>query len=254
MSGFLTTNNEHLIRSQLWSTQLKEALEAELMGTKYVDWVTEFTDGDQINIPSIGTMEVLDYVEGTPIRYTAMDTGNYVFTIDKYVSSATYITDKMKQDSYLAERLISKFVPAESRAIAVHMEVDMFAKFNAGQTASNANTINGAAHRWVASGTNETLTVNDFAKARFALQKANVPMTNLVAIVDPSFEYALNTLSTITALQYNPKWEGIINTGVSTTGMRFIVNIYGFDVYVSQYLQPTRQSTQVVVHVLQLRV
>jgi len=45
MSGVATYNTEHLIRSQIWSTQLKEVLEFELQGTKYVDMITEFTDG-----------------------------------------------------------------------------------------------------------------------------------------------------------------------------------------------------------------
>lgn len=41
MAGFSTGNNEHLIRSNLWSTRLKEVLEDELMGTRYVDMITD---------------------------------------------------------------------------------------------------------------------------------------------------------------------------------------------------------------------
>ena len=37
MAGFTTYNDDHLIRSQIWSTQLKEVLEFDLMGMKYVD-------------------------------------------------------------------------------------------------------------------------------------------------------------------------------------------------------------------------
>jgi hypothetical protein len=115
------------------------------------------------------------------------------------------------------------------------METDIMAVGNAGQTASNLNVINGADHRWVGSGTNEVISVTDFAKAKYALQKANVPMVNLVAIVDPSVEYTLGTLSQLTGMNDNPRWEGIVNTGMST-GMKFIKNIYGFDVYTSNYL------------------
>jgi hypothetical protein len=61
-------------------------------------------------------------------------------------------------------------------------------------------------------------------------------MTNLVAIVDPSVEYALSTLTNLTNMSNNPRWEGIVSSGIST-GMKFLVNIYGFDVYVSQNLK-----------------
>jgi hypothetical protein len=171
------------------------------------------------------------------VKYTGMDTGNFTFTINKYKSSATYITEKMKQDSFYTSRLVSSFVPKQSRAIMKAMEIDIMALGPDGQTASNLNQINGADHRWVGSGTNEVINIDDFAKAKFALQKANVPMTNLVAIVDPTVEFALNKLvGTSTAISYNPKWEGIVKSGMST-GMRFVTNVMGFDVYMSQNLK-----------------
>lgn len=242
MAGFSVGNNEHLIRSQLWSSQLKEVLEDELMGMKYVDMITDFPDGDTLNIPSIGQAEVLDYEEGQAIRYTAMDTGNFTFTIDQYKSSATYITKKMKQDSFYMSRLVSSFVPKQHRAIAKAMEAAILDLGPDAQTASDVNAINGADHRWVGSGTNEVMAPQDFAKARYALQKANVPMTNLVAIVDPSVEYALSTTSNLVQVQYNPKWEGIIRDGMST-GTKFLMNVYGFDVYVSQNLKNSIAET-----------
>jgi len=238
MSGIsYATHSDHLVRSNLWSNQVKETLLDELMGTKYVDMITDFPDGDTLNIPSIGQAEVMDYAEGQGMKYTGMDTGNFTFTINKYKSSATYITEKMKQDSFYMSRLVSSFVPKQSRAISKAMEIDIMLLGPDGQTASDKNAINGADHRWVGSGTSEVITIGDFAKAKYALQKANVPMTNLVAIVDPSVEYTLGTLTTgTTAMQYNPKWEGVVSSGIST-GMKFITNVYGFDVYVSQNLK-----------------
>jgi hypothetical protein len=172
-----------------------------------------------------------------------MDTGNFTFTINKYKSSAVYITEKMKQDSFYTSRLVSSFVPSQSRAIAKAMEIDIMALGPDGQTASNLNQINGADHRWVGSGTSEVINIDDFAKAKFALQKANVPMTNLVAIVDPTVEFALNKLvGTSTAISYNPRWEGIVQSGMST-GMRFITNVMGFDVYMSQNLKGSIAET-----------
>jgi hypothetical protein len=80
------------------------------------------------------------------------------------------------------------------------------------------------------------MTVKDFAKALYALEKANVPTTDLVAIVDPSVEYTMNTLTNLSDVSNNPRWEGIVSSGIAT-GMRFIKNIYGFDVYTSQNLK-----------------
>lgn len=236
MSGFATSSDDHLIRSNLWSNQIKEVFDAELLGWRYVEMITDFPDGDTINIPSIGQAETLDYTEGQAIRYTAMDTGNFTFTITKYKSSATYITNKMKQDSFYMSRLVSSFVPKMNRAIQTAMEADILGLAPAAQTAGNVNAINGASHRWIGQGTNETISVQDFAKALYALQVANVPMTNLVAIVDPTVEYALNTLTNLVNVSNNPRWEGIVSTGIAT-GMRFLKNIYGFDVYVSNFLK-----------------
>lgn len=236
MSGFSVQSNEHLIRANLWTSQVKESLDDDLIAMKYVDMVTDFPDGDTLNIPSIGQAEVLDFAEGQAIRYTAMDTGNFTFTINKYKSSATYITNKMKQDSFYMSRLVSAFVPKQHRAIMKAMEVDVLSVGPEGQTAANLNAINGANHRWVGSGTNEIMALKDFALAKFALQKANLPMVGLTAIVDPSVEYTLSTLSSLTNVSNNPRWEGIVRDGMST-GMKFIMNVYGFDVYVSQNLK-----------------
>jgi hypothetical protein len=73
------------------------------------------------------------------------------------------------------------------------------------------------------------------------LKKANVPGSSLVAIVDPSVEYAINTITNIVNMSNNPKWEGIIEQGIGSD-MTFVKNIFGFDVYVSNYL-PTANET-----------
>lgn len=237
MAGWETSSNAHLIRSNLWSSELKPYFEDDLMGMRYVKMITDFPDGDTFNIPSVGQHEVRDYVEGNGIVYTAMDTGNFTFSITEYKSAGTYITKKMMQDSFYMNQLVSQFVPKQARALAAALETDVLALAPEGQTASNLNTINGANHRWVGSGTNEVLSVQDFAKARYALRKASVPMTNLVAIVDPSCEYALSTIPNLVNVSTNPKWEGIVRDGMSQSGMEFRFNIFGFDVYVSNYLK-----------------
>lgn len=241
MAGFTYQGNEHLVRTNLWSAKLKEPLLDELFASKYVDMITDFPDGDTINLPSIGQMEVQNFIEGQAVRYTSMDTGNFTFTITEYKSSAVSITERMKQDSFYMSRLVASFVPKMHRALMKAWEVDVLRLAPESQTAASTNAINSASHRWIGQGLNETIDVKDFAKALYALQKANVPPVNLVAIVDPSVEYALNTMTNIVNMSNNPRWEGIVSSGIST-GMRFVKNIYGFDCYVSQNLKVNTTS------------
>jgi hypothetical protein len=239
---FSVANDQHLIRSNIWSPMLKEVLEDELLGLKYVKMLEGFPDGTTFNIPSIGQAEVYDYVEGQAVGYTGMDTGNFTFTITDYKASGTYITNQYKQDTFYLNEIVSSFVPKQHRAIMKAMEIDILDVGPNGQTASDLNAINGANHRWVGSGTNEAIAPQDFALARYALAKANVPLTNLVAIVDPSVEYTLSTMTNLVNVSNNKAWEGIVRDGMST-GMRFRMNIYGFDVYVCQNLKNSIAET-----------
>jgi|TARA_R100001530_G_scaffold61341_1_gene44291 hypothetical protein len=241
----MTTGNvTHLTRSEVWSSQLKDVLEDELLATQYVDWLSEFPDGDTFTIPSIGQAQTETYTENESITYAPLDTGEFQFTITEYLASGIYITEKAKQDMFYMNQLVSSFVPKQERAIMEDVEAYIL-NLSASQTASDLNTINGADHRFVASGTNEVFQTDDFAKARYALKKANVPDTDLVAIVDPSVEYTLNTLSNLTNVSNNPMWEGIVSSGIAT-GMRFVKNVYGFDVYVSNNLATANETVDSV--------
>jgi hypothetical protein len=235
MAGMTTANTEHLIRSELWSSTLKEILRDELMAQRYVSMLDGFPDGDTFTIPSIGQLTVRDYTEDTAAVYSPLDTGEYQFTIDEYLQSGTYITKKQMQDSFYSAQLISKFVPEMSRAISEHFELNTLATPEEGVSANSNESINGIEMRWAAGGTGAVMTVEDFARARYALKKQNVPDTNLIAIVDPSVEFTMNTLSNLVDVSYNPRWEGIVADGIAT-GMTFVKNIYGFDVYTSNYL------------------
>jgi hypothetical protein len=229
--------NEHLVRTELWSSELKDILEEQLMGTRYVRMLNGFPDGNQFTIPSVGELPMREVAENTPVTYDEMDTGEFTFTIDRYVEAATYITDKAKQDSYYAQQLIGMFPTKMRRALDENLEGSVFSLANT-QTVNNANSINGADHRFVASGgTNTVLSLDDFAKAKYALDKAQAGGSR-VAIIDPSQEYVLNTLAGAQGFINNPQFQGIVNSGFvnEVTGMRFIRNIFGFDVYVSNFL------------------
>jgi hypothetical protein len=127
------------------------------------------------------------------------------------------------------------------RALDEYMETKILELANE-QTLDSDNLINNAMHRFVGGGDGTSfptnaLVIEDFAYAKLALKKAAVPMSGLIAVVSPETEYNLNLTANIVDISNNPMWDGIVTTGMGdATGMRFIRNIYGFDVYVSDYL------------------
>ena len=243
MSGMTTGNVSLLTRAEVWSRELKEILRDELMAQTYVRWLQEFPDGDTFKIPSIGQAYVDDYAEDEAVKYRPLDTGQFTFQITEYLSSGTYVTKKAEQDMFYMNELVSRFVPEQERAIMEHVEEAVLG-LQSQQTAGNANTINGAPHRYAAKGSSGVMAVDDFARANLSLNKANVSANNRVAIVDPSVAYTIETSTNLTSIQNNPMFEGIVSTGIAT-GMRFVRNVYGFDVYTSQRLPTISAETLV---------
>ena len=239
MAGMISSNTvmQRLIRSEVYSSELKEILRDEMQAQRYVRMLDGFPDGDTFTIPTIGETTVADYTEDAAVSYVPMDTAEFSFTVDKYLQSASYMTKKAAQDSFYSAQLEARFVPEQERAIMEHFETTTFASPEVGVTANSAETTDGVAHR-IAGGNSGRLELADFAFARYALKKSNVPDRGMVAIVDPSVEYQLNTLTNLTNVSNNPMWEGIVRDGIAT-GMRFVANVYGFDVYTSNYLKNT---------------
>lgn len=123
------------------------------------------------------------------------------------------------------------------------VEARIFAQANAGQTSGNKNTINNMDHRYVAGGTSQALAFADLAYAKEALFKANVPQTNLVAVVDPSVAYTIETQTNmVNLLSPQPMWGDIVKDGL-VSGFKFRYNIFGFDFYVSNYLPQIASET-----------
>jgi len=241
MSGMTTGNVSLLTRAEVWSRELKEILRDELMAQTYVRWLQEFPDGDTFKIPSIGQAYVDDYAEDEAVKYRPLDTGQFTFQITEYLSSGTYVTKKAEQDMFYMNELVSRFVPEQERAIMEHVE-EAILGLQSQQTAANTNTINGGKHRYVATGSSNVINVADFARANLSLNLANVSANNRVAIVDPSVAYTIETATQLVGINNNPMFEGIVSSGIAT-GMRFVRNVYGFDVYTSQRLATISAET-----------
>ena len=243
MAGFTDANTQYLLRTNLWSRQIKQLLLDELNAMKFVRIISDFPDGQTINIPSIGEAETADFTEGQAVKYNSMDTGNFTFSFDQYKYSANAISEKFKRDSYYSSDVIAAFVPRQHRALIEAVETRILSVANAGQIASNVNAINTADHRWVGSGASQAMTFQDFARARYALVKANVPLNNLCAIVDPSVAYTFETqTNVVNLLSPSVRWQELPEQGL-VNGFKFRFNLFGFDVYESNYLPAISNET-----------
>lgn len=241
MSGNTTSNTQSLIRQELWQTQLEEILHEQLIAMPFVRQI-DFPDGTSMTMPSVSTPVVRNLPEGSAVTYDALDSGEVTITLNDPVVVANSISRVLMEDSLWAAEVMAMLPSEQAQAIMERFETDVLALAMhqaAGQ--NNANLINGVGHRKIATGTNETMAPKDFAYAGYALKKAKIPQSNLIAIVDPSVAYALETTANIVNVSNNPRWEGIIETGISEN-MRFVRNIFGFDVYESNMLPDMNET------------
>src|SRR5260370_16967852 len=169
MAGFMDANTQFLVRTNLWSRQIKELLLDELNAMKFVRMLYELHDGYKLNIPSIGEATEKDFNEGQAIKYSAMDTGNFTFSFDQYKYSANAISEKFKRDSYYASDVIAAFVPRQHRVLMEGVETRILAQANNGQTASNPNIINLPDHPFFATVITTSLPLPHFPHSQYAL-------------------------------------------------------------------------------------
>ena len=137
---------DHLERSQVWSTMIKEALEDDLQAQQWVHWLTDFPDGAQFNISSVGDFTLDEMQEGIPLPSRRPDTGQFQFTINKSVGNKAMYTDEFMEDDFLAPQVVNATPRKMKRALDEYIETQILALANS-QTAENANTINAHAHR-----------------------------------------------------------------------------------------------------------
>jgi len=240
--GNNTNNTQLLVRQEIWQAELEETLHEYLTGCPFVREI-DFPDGNALTMPSIGTPVVRDYAndEDTFI-IDSIDTGEITITLKRPIVAVNSVSQVLEEDSFYASELKSAIPTEQAQAIMERYESDVFALANHQALGTgNANLINGFAHRRIGTGTNETMAIADFSKARLSLTKAKVPGNNLVAFVDPTVAYALETTTNITNISNNPMWQGIVETGMSNN-FRFIRNVYGFDVYESNLLADANET------------
>lgn len=238
-----TTNTTAFIEAQQYSQFILQNLHDGLLPDNWTRDVSDFGSGTTLNIKTVGTATIQDVQEDTPLSYQAIDTGNVTLSITDYIGDAWYITDVLRMDGAQVEQLHSMRAMESTRALQERVETRFLEVCNSSQTASDLNNINGFKHRFVASGTGQIVTLNDFRDMKLSFDKANVPQAGRIAIVDPVVEATLNGLFTTTAsTDFNIRFEGMVTEGFAQEH-KFVANIFGWDIWTSNRLPTTASET-----------
>ncbi len=230
----LTTNTTAFIEQLIYSDYILSNLHDGLLGEQFYRNVGDFGSGDTLNIPVIGSVTIQDGAENEAFVYSPIDTGRVTLQINKYKGDAWFVSDEMREDGTNIDALMTARSVESTRAIQEDFETDFLSVCNAAQTDANANLINGFAHRLASAETNNVFSTDHLVNMRLAFDKANVPAQGRVFIADPVVEATLNKLVNITT-DVTSFAEGILRAGMSS-GMRFVGQLYGFDVVLSNRL------------------
>jgi hypothetical protein len=244
--AYNSSNEANIVRQELYDATLEKSLDDWLVGRPlFDDKSSEFPDGDTLKITKTGDRAVSDYDEDTAINFDNMQTSRVDLTVTDYKQDGWYITDKLKQDGHQAEAFWSENVRKSSIAMERDMEKAVLSVANQ-QTLGNANTIAGAAHRFLGGGTSGVLTIEDFGAIKLAFDLAYVPTENRMLIITPAQEFELNKLLNITEVSngsnFNFNVDGLVQTGFGDR-LQIVRNILGINVMVSHNLPSVTAET-----------
>lgn len=241
----LTANTRAFIESEQYSNFILLNLHDGLLPETFFRNVTDFGKGDTLNIKTIGTVTLQEAAEDTPLVYNPIETGEITMTITEYKGDAWYVTDDLREDGTDIDRLLAERAAESTRAIQEVFETDFLrtaaSYYAAGGTgASSPNNINGFPHLIPSTTGTGCFELKQLIKARLSFDKANVPAAGRIFICDPVVEATLNGLVTISK-EVTPFGAEILKSGLAR-GQRFVMNLYGFDIILSNRLHVATYS------------
>lgn len=231
-------SNRAFVEATQYSDFILTNLHDGLLPEAFYRDVSDFGEGETLNIKTLGEAQIQEVEENSPVTYTPIESGTVTLTITDYVGDAWYVTDKMRQDGSQIEALLAGRGKEATRAIQEHYESRAFEVLEAAQTDDDANSINGFAHRTIGTGTNVTMTLQDLINMKLAFDKADVPMAGRIGIVDPVVEATLNTTFNISSnanVDANPFFMEVMQGGFAREH-NFITNLYGWNIMTSNRL------------------
>lgn len=139
-----------------------------------------------------------------------------------------------EEDGAQVEALMAGRSTESTRAIQETFESRFLAKAQSLQTNASANAINGFAHRISSTASGNVMQLADIIKLKLAFDKANVPTSGRVLIVDPVTAATLDGLVSINR-DVTPFAENILANGFARDH-EYIMNLYGFNIITSNRL------------------
>jgi hypothetical protein len=236
-------SNRQFVEAEIQSDFIYRILHDGLMPSAFWRDVSDFGRGDSIRIPSIGEAEVQELAEDAPFVYNPIETGAVFLQITDFFGDAYYVTDVMRQDGTNVDALLEARAQESTRAIQEHFETRAYATLNAAQTASDLNEVNEFKHRFVASGTNATMELQDLIDLRLAFDKAQVPSGGRVGFVDPVVGATLESkFQGVYNVDSNPVMQGLLEEGYMRDH-RAIMDVFGWLIIGSNRLPEVASET-----------
>lgn len=237
------TNTRAFIEAEQYSQFILRTLHDGLMPEDFWRDVGDFGSGETLNIKTIGRTTLQEVTDNAPPVYNPIETGEVNLTITDYVGDAWAVKDTLREDGNQIESLMMARGEESTRAIQENFETRAFEVLNAAQLAGDLNEINGFAHRFVASGTNQTIELKDLINMRLAFDKANVPAGARILVVDPVVAATFETKFQGTYnVDSNPQLQEILKGGFAMEH-RFVMNLFGWNIITSNRLPRVASET-----------
>lgn len=233
-----TTDTLAFIEAEQYSKFILENLPDMMLPEGFVRDVSDFASGTTLNIKSVGSATLQDMEEDVAPTFNPIDTSSVQLTITDWKGDAWSVSDKLREDGAQVEQLQAMRAMEATRALAEARETDFLQAAENAQTQGNVAVINTRPHRWVAGGASATTRVfvlEDFIAMGITFNKANAPQNGRIAVVDPLVEGTFNGLTNLVNVSNNPRFEGVVTEGFARNH-KFLHNVYGWDVYTSNFL------------------
>jgi len=236
-------SNRTFVEAEVQSDFILRNLHDGMLPAMFWRDVTDFGYGDTIRIPSIGETVIQELEENAPFVYNPIQTGAVFLQITDFFGDAYFITDVMRQDGSNVDALLEARASEGTRAMQEYVETRAFATLNAAQTATSLNAIDGFKHRFVASGTNFTIELQDLIDLRLSFDKAQVPGGARVGIVDPIVGATLESkFNTVYNVDSNPMMQSLMQEGFMREH-RAMMDVFGWLIISSNRLPQVGDET-----------
>lgn len=227
-------NSQAFIESEQYSAFILRNLHDGLLPGNFFRNVSDFGSGTNLHIKTIGSVTIQDGAEDVPFDYSPIESGEITMQITNYVGDAWYVTDELREDGAQIEALMAARSTESTRAIQETFESRFLKVCNDAQTNANPNLVNGFAHRIASTEINNVLDLDDLISMKLAFDKANVPASGRIAIVDPVTAATLAKKVQITH-DVTPFGERILQNGFNREH-QYLMNLYGWDIITSNRL------------------